>query len=326
MLAVGGVLIAAVDRIHEAWAAEGQVAVCLDWHALAGCPTANDVEAAVEKIVGHRVFVGNPCDIRADAILRPIAPGGWEARLSFARSDGTALGNRELRSRDANCARLLDPASLVIALMLEDRQERAPLSTPTVAAARPAPVEPGARGGLAFADLRMGWGLTPGPTVGATLGFGATLGGLVPLRLDVTYWSPGDATQTNRGGRVWAWIAGASVCPDLLTQESVQAALCVGIQAGAMHGTGTGLDVNQTTSEPYSHGEARVVLAVPLLGPLAGTVHLGLAVPWLRPQFVYFDGLGARVGVFQPQPIVAFTGLGLELNRSRATRGGATHP
>ncbi|HEX7500905.1 MAG TPA: hypothetical protein VF524_11470, partial [Polyangia bacterium] len=62
--------------------------------------------------------------------MRALEGGGWQADLSFAKSDGEALGDRKLQTPAAGCAALRDPVSLVIALMVEARAAEATLQVP----------------------------------------------------------------------------------------------------------------------------------------------------------------------------------------------------
>jgi len=296
--------------------AERETAVCLAWAPRpgAGCPTAKETETAVAEIVGHRLSSQPSCDIQVNGSMRRLDGGGWEADLSFVKSNGETLGDRTLQSQDARCAALKDPLSLVIALMVEGREAQATLHVPVTQPSQTSV----AKSNVVSANLSVSSGLLPNLGFGATIGFGANLGRWLPLRLDSTYWFPGSSEPAGPGGRFWAWQAGAGLCPAMMKTTTVQGALCAKVEGGAIRGTGLGLDYHESATKPYGAGEAYAMFSFPLFGTLAGFVQFGVAVPWLRPRFVYLDASSSPVEIHRPHAAIVFGGFGVEFGSGRA--------
>jgi hypothetical protein len=243
--------------------------------------------------------------------MRRLAGGGWEADLRFAKGNGEMLGSRTLQSQDAKCAALKDPVSLVIALMVEASEQQATLRVPAAPPSRADAI-------LVSASMAASSGLLPSLAFGATAGFGARLGRWLPLQMAGTVWLPRSSDSSGPGGEFWGWQAGAGLCPSVMTTSTVRAAVCVKVAAGAIHGTGLGLDYHHSATRPYGAAEAQAILSFPIVGALAGFVELGVAVPWLRPRFVYhLDSTGASVEVHRPHAVIPIGGIGIELGGGR---------
>jgi hypothetical protein len=253
--------------------------------------------------------------------MRALEGGGWQADLSFAKSDGEALGDRRLQTPAAGCATLRDPVSLVIALMVEAREAEATLQVP-------APEPSTERTATMAASFSVSSGLLPNLGFGATMDLGLNPAGRLPLRFDSTYWFPDSTVQAGRGGgEFWAWVGGVGVCPTVISREVVEGTVCAGVQAGVVHGTGIGLHPTGSPTRPYGDIDARARLSFPLLRPLLGFVELGVAVPWMRPRFVYSDQSdNSSVEVHRPSAVVFFGGIGVKLRASGGSGASATSP
>jgi hypothetical protein len=206
--------------------------------------------------------------------------------------------------------------ALVLALMVEEDKPRAVLSVPTESRApRPArgPVELRPASSVrSYGALSASWGLLPAAGLGPNFGFDVLLFPSVSLQADGSAWvSVGP--PAGKGGRFWAWQAGAGLCPDLAAGEAVNVSACAGTQWGIMYGTGSGLDYNLSTRRPIMLADARVRGSVTLAGPLSLLATIGVGVPWIRPRFVYLEPSAPSHEVHRPSPVVAFGGLGLEL-------------
>jgi hypothetical protein len=305
----------------EADNASGQVHemfVCLTWSAPldTDCPTETKIEVAVEKMLDHRVFSKKSCDIQVSASMRQPSGGGWEADLSFTKNNGDALGYRSLQGKDASCTALMDPLSLVIALMVEATEAHATLHVPMVAPAR----DTVANANRVSANLSVSSGLLPTLGFGATVGFEASLAdGWLPLRVDSTFWFPSSSERAAPSGSFWAWQAGLGLCPTVLSTATVEGKLCARVEGGAMRGEGSSLPRIETATKPYAELDAYAALSFPLFASLAGFIQAGVMVPWIRPSFVYvyYDGSGPPVEVHRPHAMIPFAGLGIELGAGR---------
>jgi hypothetical protein len=312
-VAAGALVLLGADpaaRAETDESASKKPTACLDMVAPAGCPSAPETESAVEGVLGRRPFSPASCSIHVTAVLKPVSRGGWQADLHFAKPDGASLGDRTLQSRERRCAALKDPISLVIALMVEAAEPETTLEMPP----SPPASQPAASDRIAFASLAVSQGLLPNADLGATLGFGFDLASWLPVRADATLWFPTSAAPDGRGGEFWGWHAGLALCPALIDTASLRGSLCAGGQAGAIRGTGLGLDYSESAIKPYGDVQARAVVSFPVWGSLALSIHVGLAVPWLRPRFVYHvDATDSSVEVYRPHAVAFLGGLGVTL-------------
>jgi hypothetical protein len=124
-----------------------EVSLDLMWDAPAGCPSAADVMAEVERLA-HEPAAGAPSRLTADAHIEQRG-ARWHLRLLTSRA-GTS-GERALEAE--SCASLAHAATLVLVLALgEGQAPPAPIVPKPAAPAprsapRPAPAEPAPRAG-----------------------------------------------------------------------------------------------------------------------------------------------------------------------------------
>ncbi len=296
---------------------EQDPAVCIGWASRpgTGCPTVEETRIAIGEILGHHLSSGPPCNVEVGGTMRQLPDRAWEADLHFSKSDGVSLGDRILQSHDASCAALKGPVSLVIALMVEPEGTRTTLHMP---AARPQP-RSRKEGNRLSVNMSVSSGLLPTLAFGASAGLQTNLVPWLPLRLDTTFWFPGRSEPAGPGGKFWAWQAGAGLCPAVMTTAAARGQVCAAVEAGAIHGTGLGLDYSSSATKPYGEGAAHALLVFPLFGPVMGFIDFGAAIPWLRPRFVYLDRSGAPVEVHRPQAAIPFGGLGIAVGQGRET-------
>lgn len=259
------------------------------------------------------MFVVDNCELRVEGSMARSSKSGWLARLSFADRNGRTLGTRQLEGMTTTCASLRGPTSLVIALMLETAESTVSITESTPAlpvVTAPMRAQVNATEGRANADVRAAYGLLPGMSVGASLGVDATLSGVLPGRFEAAIWLP-RSTGPGPGGRFWAWHTGLALCPNLNTSDRLRLALCGGAQLGLVHATGANLSEAESLHRPYGHVETRMVLSIPLARTIALSAHVALAVPFLRPRFVYWDDRNFSHEVHQPNKVLLLGGLGL---------------
>lgn len=298
----------------EAQAEEGKsqgrtTTACFEWNAGRGCPSVLEAERAVEDVLGRQLFHGATCDLRIRASLEKGQGRGWQAELSFARQDGTSLGTRSLQSQAASCQALKNPISLVVALVVEDEEAQATLKLPV----EPVMEERHPGRGRLFADVAGVHGLLPSNGLGNSLGADVRFLPWFSTRIHTTFWLPQSSSSQGRGGQFWAWQAGLALCPSLGGTESWRAGVCLGTHLGILRGTGLGLAETQSATRMYGGADARALLAYPVTPSLALTAFLGIAVPWLRPRFIYYDTTDTAAEIHRPHAIQLLAGLGVEL-------------
>lgn len=161
-------------------ASKREVAVCLSLASTVGCPAAKQTQAAVEDILGRRVFTTQSCDIDVKGVMQRLDHGGWEARLSFARGNGELLGDRSLQSTDPRCAALEGPMALAISMMVEAGESEVTLHVPAGE-----PVTP-PRADRMSMGLAVASGLLPKLGYGAAAAYGTRPRPWLPLQVDAT--------------------------------------------------------------------------------------------------------------------------------------------
>jgi hypothetical protein len=290
--------------------AQRETSVCLALVSPAGCPAGRQTEAAVEDVLGRRVFKNQSCDIDVRGAMHRLEHGGWEANLSFTKTGGELLGERTLQSSDASCAALEGPMALAISMMVEAGEAEVTLHVPPLAPTPPA----SDRMSMGFA---VSSGLLPRLGYGASAAYAIRPRAWLPLQVDATFWFPQTTTdQNDLGGQFWAWHAGAAYCPSLLDGSSVMATGCLGFEAGVIHGTGVGIAYAGSPTRTYGDVNARARLSAALIGPLEAWAEVGVGLPWVRAQFVYVDAADASVPVHRPSAVVLFGTIGLALRAS----------
>ncbi len=321
--------------------------MCLDWSADPSlhCPTATWISSAVENVVGQRLFARERCEVTVQARVERTSPNTeLRATVTLVDRGGAVVGSRRLQGGRRSCMSLGGPVTLVIALMVEAGHPHAVLEAPPeVMPESPPEAPPDDRRDVSkepptrstepndwTTRFRAGvvgaWGLLAGFAIGQGIGIGITPPHFAPLLVDATLFWPAPFEREGRGGTFWAWQTGASICPRLAGTSRADVSLCGGVRAGAVNGTGLGLDYQQSASRPLVTGEGKVVASVALVGPLALYGQLGVSIPMLWSRFVYWDRDAAAREVFQPAALAAFGGVGVELRGFANTSNRAGQP
>lgn len=300
---------------------------CIDWSAESptSCPDAAWVSSTVEGIVGHRVFSTGACNVTVRGRIRQ-AGRGYSATIALIDREGRPLGERKLEQREGACRSLGGPASLVIALMVEEQHPDTVLEvTPELTSPEPphtAPLASTPEGPAlrAAAGAVATWNLLPGFAMGQTIDVGMTFTGFVPVNLGLTLLDGSSSERGGLGGRFWGWHTGLALCPRLFASTRAEIALCGGAQAGAIHGTGIGLEAPQSVACPVLLAEGKAVGSLFVSGRLGIYAQIGLLVPVVNARFVYLDGTGRHERVFEPDPVLAVAALGLEIRAGESPR------
>lgn len=297
-----------------------QMSVCLSWTSgPEECPTPRQIQTAVEEILDSRFSADPPCNMAVRGEMRQLeGGGGWGADLSFIMNTGEDLGIRRLQSRAASCAALKDPVALVIALIVGEREPQATLQVPSAPPPIQAAAEPTEeRRTATSATFVLSSGLLPQISYGAGIDWSADVSSWMAIQGGASLYFP-QASKDRPGGEFWAWLADVALCPKVLVTETADGWICLGGRAGGIHGSGlTAAGINGSESQvtkPYGDAEAHAKLSFPVLGSMTVVAQLGVAVPWLRPRFIWTDAAADTFEVVhQPKAAVFFAAVGFEL-------------
>jgi hypothetical protein len=216
-----------------------------------GCPSADELRAAVSARAGHELF-GEPADVAVDVTIRRTDTA-YVANVGLPGSPDTGAATRELRS-EVGCAELASAAALVVSIALDPESiVRAPPPAPpaAVAQAAPAPRAPGVWRALVGLGPRGAWGLTPEPTAGLALtaasvaergSFGVELGGLLA----------NDAHLGRGSVSVLPLTLSLLPCATLAHAE-----LCGVARLGLVRGAGSGFTEDFSTSKAFAAAGVR---------------------------------------------------------------------
>jgi hypothetical protein len=207
-----------------------------------GCPSADELRAAVDARAGHELF-GEPSDRTLDVTIRR-RDAGYEATVALPDTPGAA--KRELRS-EVGCAELATAAALVASIALDPESILRPTPPP---APPPPPPPPAAapRSWRAFVGLgpRGAWGIAPGTTLGLALSAAATSQHL-QLGAELAGFAP---TDTGFGpGTVSVLPLALAVLPCGMTSHLE---LCAVARAGVLRAAGAGFTQNFETWKPFA--------------------------------------------------------------------------
>ena len=127
--------------------------------------------------------------------------------------------------------------------------------------------------GLAFA-VRGGVELAPLP--------------FLPIELGVAVWLPAEAQRAGAGATFLGGVARAGACL-VAHADVVELGGCAALEAGAVLATGNGLDTSLAPWRPWVALSLRARVGVQF-GQVAVRIEPGLSVPFVRDEFVFFDG------------------------------------
>lgn len=330
--------------------AESRYAVHLEWQAPDGCPTAAEIEAGVQHLLGGKPQVSAAGSLDVSASARRDARGLWQGEVETRL--GAKLARRSIQAE--SCRALADATALIVALMLDPeavaahRASAAPVATaaaaspsspsspstpsagtpPKVVASSPptAPAgkgaaEPRAPGGSAdvsvwlAADSALDLGTLPRAALGAGLALGlgwrrSTLG--VGFEDFAKVSTSIGGTSPAAGGNFHLLAAWFAACP-AVAAGALDAGGCARFELESMSGTGSGV------ARPYSNSFRWAAVGGALLGrfhvnrALSIPLELGFIVPLASPRFV-LKGVTENAGqVLRPAPVSGRVALGVAL-------------
>jgi len=308
----------------------------LEWTAPEGCPDRSQIEAAIALQLGRPPGRAEDPEVVA-AIVVDERDGGWHAQAELL-VDGSG-GVRELQAEA--CGTLADAVVFVVAATIDpavtpratdfdalpradelwlDRQDarlRAPTPRRADASRLPrrsaslgtARREPMLRVGIPAAAV-LAIGPLPG-IAGGVAGALALLHRRVRVELGATFLPAKRARFDARpaaGGELRLVAADARVCPRW-QWGGLGLDACAGVQAGAVHGRGFGIDQPATTRQPWVALTVGPRLSYAPIRWLAIGLGADLLVPFVRPAFTV-ESLGR---LWRPLPAGFLGMLGVEL-------------
>ena len=312
-------LVGAALALAGGAASAAEPPIQLRVQAPSACTDADRLRAAIEAIRGPGQ-AGARAPFAADVEITG-AEGDYRMVISI---HAAGAPTRELA--DPDCRHLADAAAVVLALAIEDAEQRAREAKPPKAAPAPSagssavpPPRPGAQGGArvrdpvfvalaagALFDIAALPAPAPGFTVRIAAGRGdafaeAALVWLAPERAEV---GGGPA-----GGEV-SLIAGAlRACWTPLRAAALAWGPCAGVEVGAARGVGFGVAQPGHDTEAWVAPQAGLRAGLPLLRRLALTANGDALFPLIRPHF-RLEGVGP---VYQPPPVTGRFSLGVEV-------------
>jgi hypothetical protein len=248
----------------------------LDWQAPPPCPTSQEVEREIARLIGPAS--PDRATVRAFA---EVTRSGDDWRVRIRVQDGDRVSDRSFDG--ATCRAVGKVASLIIALAIEPNAGTAPETAPPapprekpepqVAVTRPAPAEPALRGFVAagaVTEVR----LLPRAGVGLEIGSGVRLPALsVELRGGAFLPQPTDVASLEAGGRFSHYYGALGACVRFVPRAPEIFGCAAGI-LDVVHADGYGVT---------APGSATALLGTAALGPrvdfpLAEALRLSLSV------------------------------------------------
>jgi hypothetical protein len=298
-----------------------------------GCPAAQDVARAVEARLGRTVFVAaGVAELTIEGRAERVAsPPGFRAIVRITDASGAVLGERTLDQAGDDCALLLAPLALAIALTIDPNattsaappadesdpdpdpdpevrvetrivRERVEVEVPVLA--------PRWRLELALSP-QVAVGLLPFVAPGGGLAILLTPPGFVPFIVQgaIYPWS-----RAELAGGAWvdhlAALAGIGMCPLALREDRVAFLACATIDAGAQVVVGEQGVVAVERERVLVQLDVSARVHVRIVGPLM--FHAGLALlvpfrtePWLATGDVVYH---------RPEPVAGVLDLGVGLD------------
>jgi hypothetical protein len=278
------------------------------WNAPSECLRRDALERSVSERLGRRAFVApSEAEIELHGDLE-ASESGFRVSFRLTTLDGRVVGERVLDSAAQDCAALLGPVTVILAIMLNVPRASLPLLEPEP----PPPSIPwdpsiGARGGLVL-------GLLPSAGLEIALSFGLELRETLRFALELGYdWAPAiDAAE----GELFVNAARAHLvlAVPFVAATAVRVYGVIGAGAGALFGGASGFDANRGGAAfiVEARGGARLHLRLGGITWLVLSAEAGV-IPW-RPTFSIGTGAAApRETLFTPSPITARFGGGIEV-------------
>jgi hypothetical protein len=296
----------------------------LGWVRLPGaeaCPPAPDVARAIEERLGRSVLVAaGDAELSIEGRVER-AGTGWSATIRVADAAGAIVGERTLSVEGEDCAPILGPVALSIALAIDPDASAAPEgaeppATPTtsetvIESRMLRVVAPRWRLELSL-SASAALGLLPFAAPGGTFALFLTPPGFVPLVAQgMLYpWS-----RAELGGGEWidhlAALGGIGICPIAVRDPAISFLACAGVDAGARVAIGRSTQPPDESQRVVVQIDVAARAHLRIAGPLYASAALSLFVP-------FPDDRWSRAGATYWSPLLVAgaldLGLGLDLD------------
>lgn len=303
-----------------------------------GCIGTAALARAVEARLGKSGLASaSRAEVSIEGRIAPTEDAaGWQVALTVADDTGKVLGTRALVRQTTDCRSMDEDVILTVALLIDPDAALAPppdkapppattapppLNTPVPVASSPVPPLPVSPSPSVADRPRKPWnaaflggpilsfGALPNVGVGLQIRALVTPVPVFAFQVGGSVWAPQTASFGATGGQFFLATGALSACPLTGVARGFRYAACAGAEAGLLHAGGVGFPVQLQRDNPVVNGvlEARVVRA--FAGPLAGSLGLGLSVPFLQRQYYYLDSAGAEREVFATSPVTGSVDL-----------------
>jgi hypothetical protein len=315
----GFVLLATVGSwlvVCASGRAQAKVAVAFEWSAPAGCPSATQVRAEIDQLLGAPIDESASVDLTVHAAVEQREQ--WLVTLD-THSGGTD-GHRTFES--ATCQGLASATALIVALMIDPdavaaqaskakEAEPAPQPAPTATPAPDGPTLDGPAPATPTPEVPASAAPPPGPRTlfgivglgaaghlgilpGADVGLAAQIGLLRgPWRIELRgAYGPHEvrsdpvADASNAYGKFRFWAATLAGCW-MVARAWGGFGPCADIEVGVVHGEGVGSTKTTSAAALWYGMGAGAGLVVEATSWLHFPIHADAIVPWHRPNYIF---------------------------------------
>lgn len=268
--------------------------LALTWLAPADCPSSNQVEAEIARLLGGPAHAPSHADLRVHASV--AHQGLWSVTLET--SSGTATGHRTLSA--TSCEGLANATALIVALIIDPnavaersaRTEGQMEKTAPAPPPPPGPTVPPARATrvLVGAGATGSLGALPSPDLGVGAGLGLS-GSVWRIEARVAYssrWVESTALSDPAGAHGRFRHLAATLAGCLISRRSAfDWGGCVDFESGFVQGEGVGVTRNSAKKTPWLGLGAGGFLGLRANPWLLFPLHVDAIVPLWRPDFTF---------------------------------------
>jgi hypothetical protein len=288
------------------------------WTAPDGCPSADELRAAIDKLLGETAQARAHEPLAVHAVVAHA--GAWTVAIE-TRSP-TSTGHRTLDA--TTCQGLANATALIVALAIDPDAVAAHggRASEPLPAARPVSAETSLPLSSVAPRSTFGVvGLVGAASLGVVPGLDVDLGGELGLvrgrwrvELRAVYGlraqdSPPVSGAMGAHGR-FRFFAGTLAGCWIVARGRVQVGPCADVEVGAVHGQGIGSDQDAAATTPWYGLGAGLVAVIAPTPWLHFPLHADAVLPLRRPSY-RFEGVQASI--YDPWPVGVRLTAGVEL-------------